>query len=145
MSDYLKEAADEAADKLSKIVNHEYAGNDVVLYDCDLATVSFNDVRDLLTAYRAARESAVEVEVKPLVWEVWEKAEGGSTVWKGYSGEQFYKAVVHCDGSGAVYDLCCLGGAFRIEADTGANGADFYKAAAQADYARRIRSALAGG
>lgn len=70
-------SADDAADKLGKIVNHEYAGEDVVLYDCDLATVSFNDVRALLAErdtliaqLSQARSDALEEAAKSVESEV---------------------------------------------------------------------------
>lgn len=40
--------AADAARKLALIVDHEFAGENTVMYDCDAARISFNDIRALL-------------------------------------------------------------------------------------------------
>ena len=53
----------EAARKLGLIVNYKYAGN-AVMYDCDLASIDFDDVRALLTERDALAAKVAELEAK---------------------------------------------------------------------------------
>jgi len=96
-----------------------------------------------LTAYRAARESAGEVEVKPLAWDDLSNEDGGwlkaniefghdyslmsyeNDTWGWFTSFKTSRGYSGCQGKGLTMDDA--------------------KAAAQSDYARRIRSALAGG
>ncbi len=119
----------EAADEMAKLLSGGSEQNSPV-------------VRNALTAYRSARNEQGEAEVKPLVWE--------------------YEADFHCE---EVFKSDCFFGTywsynpienmagFYFEIDeiatvvsTGPyDTMDAAKAAAQADYETRIRSALAGG
>lgn len=124
----------EAADELCKHVDEQLMYMDL----CDDKGDLGRNMHRALTAYRAARESAGEVEVKPLVWDCrgyLETAEDASSilgdwvVWTA-NGDSYYK------GPGDHIGTC-------IPSTSGCKAAA--KAAAQADYARRIRSAIAGG
>lgn len=91
-------------------------------------------VQRALTAYRAARESAGEVRVKPLVWE----CEAGWR-WKGTPPDGFFSSV-------AKWVWRLPNGGFKHAGSKDVfTAVEAAKAAAQADYETRIRSALAGG
>lgn len=89
-------------------------------------------VQRALTAYRTARDSAGEVKVRPLVWE----CEAGWR-WKGTPPDGFFSSV-------AKWVWEAPNGGFKHAGSKEVfTTIDDAKAAAQADYERSIRSALA--
>ena len=121
MTNKLIEAADELADRFDMVVQD--ICNDEPAEPNALAAALC-----ALTAYRTARESAVEVKVKPLVWEwYWASTPCGPySLYEGFKNE-----------AGSWY--VCWSGTVIAHA----HSLDAAKAAAQADYETRIRSALA--
>jgi len=70
MSDNLIKSADQTVEKLAKIVDHPYSKGNFVFYDCGLATISADDIRELLAEYEdlraqlaTARADAIEEAV----------------------------------------------------------------------------------
>ena len=55
MSGNLIKSADQTVEKLAKIVDHPYSEGNFVFYDCGLATISADDIRELLAEYKALR------------------------------------------------------------------------------------------
>lgn len=82
------------------------------------------------SAYHTARESAGEVEVKPLVWV------------KHYTHEETGRYEAKPEHIGEAYHVNNEGWWFALDVLNKCDGIEDAKAAAQADYERRIRSAL---
>ncbi|QDP65826.1 MAG: hypothetical protein Unbinned7865contig1001_25 [Prokaryotic dsDNA virus sp.] len=138
MTDLIK-AADLASQKLAKIVDHPYSKGNFVFYDCGLATISADDIRELLseykalTAYRSARESAGEVKVRKLVWDDFEGGCGAKAsiigpfnyiiqYWRG-------RGEFELSYSAPGYGICLEGERFHKTIEAA-------KEAAQSDYTR---------
>lgn len=126
----------------SEQIGHTSSGgaSQFVCSDCDQWIVGSLEDRSTWEDMAIAWNTRTAPKVKPLVWEVWGH-EGISKIFKGSRGGHVYKLKLHPDESG---NLHYLGFEYKqlVPYATTKAGLEWFKAAAQADYERRVRECL---